>query len=175
VLTRQPIREGKGLADADLRGLVLDPNEDNTQLLFEDAQLGVRLLYPRRWRVAGVNGKQLALDENRPGGSGLLINFEDLAKVPTGQQYHKEAKAWLAQNKATVHRMDNPRTLPGTNLETFGVDADVGKERIWLDYYVVRQPLGGATVVARLLPQDFITLQRDVGRIVRSLQIHKQP
>src|SRR5262249_27426235 len=141
---------------------------------FEESALGIRFLYPRRWRVAGVNGKQIALDENRPGGSGLLITLETLSKLPTGLQYQQEAKTWLKENKATVRRIDTPRALPNTTVENFGVDADVAKQRLFLDYYVVRQEQGGATIVARLLPQDVTTLQRDAVRIVRSLQITKK-
>ena len=173
VLTRMPIQNAHNLTDGDLRGLTLEPNDENTQLLFSDADLGVRFQYSRRWRVAGVHGKQIALDENRPGGSGLLITLESLTKLPLGQQYHEEAKTWLTQNKATVHRMDQPKTLQGTTLENFGVDAEVAKQRVWLDYYVSRQQHGGATMVARLLPQDFLALRADVVRIARSLQITK--
>src|SRR5207249_513130 len=37
VLTRQPLTENRELADNALRGLVLEPNEDNTLLLYDNA------------------------------------------------------------------------------------------------------------------------------------------
>ena len=62
--------------------MALEPNADNTQLLYDNPDLGVRFLHPRRWRVAGVRGAQVALDET--GGNGLLLTLEPAATVPTG-------------------------------------------------------------------------------------------
>jgi hypothetical protein len=171
VLTREPAQP-RDLSDAELRGLVLEPNEDNTLLLFEQAELGVRFLYPRRWRMASVSGRQIALDENR--GNGLLLTIEPSAKLPTGAQFHQEVRTWLTQQKAVVHRMDQPRVL-AAGVDNFAVDADINKQRIVLDYYVVRQNGGGATAVARLAPADLVSLRKDVDRIVKSVQITRVP
>jgi hypothetical protein len=172
VLTREPMTQARDLTDADLRGLVLEPNEDNTLLLFEQADVGVRFLYPRRWRVAGVSGRQIGLDENR--GNGLLLNLEPAAKLPTAAQYHQEARTWLTQQKANVFRMDNPKAL-GPALDNFAVDAEINKQRVILDYYVLRHTQGGATAVARLSPTDLVNLRKDVERIVKSVQFTKVP
>jgi hypothetical protein len=51
------------------------------------------------------------------------------------------------------------------------MEADMGKQRMWLDYWVIRQAQGGATVAARLSPTDLQSLRRDVQRIVRSFEI----
>ena len=170
VLTREPVTQARELTDADLRGLVLEPNEDNSMLLFEQTDLGVRFLYPRRWRVAGVSGRQIALDEKT--GNGLLLTVEPAAKMPTGAQFHQEARTWLSQQKANVFRIDNPKTLaPG--LDNFAADAEINKQRLVLDYYVLRQGTGGATIVARLAPNDLINLRKGVDRIVRSVQLSK--
>jgi hypothetical protein len=172
VLTREPQSPARDLTDADLRGLVLEPNEDNTLLLFEQADVGVRFLYPRRWRLAGVSGRQIGLDENR--GSGLLLNLEPAAKLPTAAQFHQEARTWLTQQKANVFRMDNPKALTPT-LDNFAVDAEINKQRMVLDYYVLRHTQGGATAVARLAPGDLANLRKDVDRSVRSVQFTKAP
>src|SRR5207253_2230370 len=95
VLTRDPLTLARELTDADLRGVSLEPNEENTLLLYEQAELGVRFLHPRRWRVAGVAGKQIALDEKK--GNGLLLTLETAAKLPTAAQFHQEARTWLTQ------------------------------------------------------------------------------
>jgi hypothetical protein len=170
VLTREPVTQARELTDADLRGLVLEPNEDNTLLLYEHADLGVRFLYPRRWHVAGVSGRQIALDDKH--GNGVLLTLDSLTKLPTAAQFHQEARTWLTQQKATVFRMDNPKTLaPG--VENFATDAEISKQRIVLDYYVLRQASGGATLVARLAPNDLVGLRKDLERIVKSAQFTK--
>ncbi|HYT93118.1 MAG TPA: hypothetical protein VEL76_30650, partial [Gemmataceae bacterium] len=76
VLTRRPQPRVRELSDEGLRGLALEPNEDNTLLLYENPDLGLRCLHPRRWRVAGVSGRQVALDEK--GGSGMLVTVDAL-------------------------------------------------------------------------------------------------
>lgn len=171
VLTRQPLRHVPELSDNALRGLALEPNDDNTQLLYDNPDLGIRFLYPRRWRVAGGKGRQLGLDETR--GSGLLMTLENLKRVPTGTQYLDESRSWLTQQKVTIVRSDPPRSLqPAPNqLERFVIDAVIDKQTVRLDYYVIRQPLGGVTLAARLLSRDLADLERDVERIARSIQI----
>jgi hypothetical protein len=176
VLTRQPTTRCKELADEALRGLTLEPNEENTLLLFESEELGVRFLYPRRWRVAGANGRQIGLDETG-GNGGLLMTIEALPRVPTGPQYLQESEKWLTQQKAKVVKSDRPTTLQPSprSLEHFTIDADIKGQRVRLAYYVMRQPLGGATLAARLVPTTDITaLERDVQRVARSLQITRQ-
>jgi hypothetical protein len=175
VLTRQPT-QCRQLSDDALRGLTLEPNEENTLLLFDNGDLGVRFLYPRRWRVAGVNGRQIGLDETR-GNGGLLMTVEASARVPTGVQYLQESQNWLTQQKAKIVKSDRPQTLQKSPqaLEHFIIDADVKGQRVRLAYYVVRQPLGGVTLAARLvLATDLTSLERDVQRIARSLQITRQ-
>lgn len=168
VLTREPTPAHQELSDNALRGLELRPNEGNTLLLFDQPEVGVRFLYPRRWHVAGVNGRQIGLDEKR--GSGLLITVEPLANVPAMNQFQQEARATLHREKATLVRVDNARALaPG--LETFRVEAEVAKQRVVLHYYLVRQSSGGAVLTARLQAQDAAALEKDVERIARSFQV----
>lgn len=171
VLTREPVAQAHGLGDADLRGLMLEPNEDNTLLLLDQPDLGVRLLYPRRWRVGSVQGRQITLDENR--GNGLLLNVESLARTPSGVQFQQETRAWLDQQKANILRADPPKFLAG-GIEHFAFEAHLAKSRQLLDYYVLRQPLGGVTIAVRLVPADAAAVRKDVERIVGSLRVTKQ-
>lgn len=78
--------------------------------------------------------------------------------------------------KGTAFRIDKLRQLQvSPNLvEYFALDAEVGKQRASLEYYVLRQPLGGGTLAARLLPQDLLALQREVLRIARSIEITRR-
>jgi len=173
VLTRQPALS-RELSDEVLRALRVEPNDENTLLLFDDPDLGIRFLYPRRWRIAGVRGKQVAVDENH--GSGLLLTLEPLARVPAARQFLDESRAWLQQQKATVLGTEGPSTVPGAGngLEHFTLDVEGNRQRFLMDYYVTRQANGGATVAARLLPADRQALQADVRRIARSVRITKK-
>lgn len=169
VMTRTPTPQAKELGDETLRGLTLEPNAENTRLLFEHPQVGVRFLYPRNWRIAGFNDKQIGIDENR--GSGLLLTLAPAAGTPTGAQFYQETIQFLKKQQTKISREEKPRAIAG-GWETFGFDAEIGKERVFLQYYTTRQGSHGATLTARLLQADLATVQRDVEQIARSLQLH---
>ncbi len=174
-LTRQaPIRSPE-LRDEAVRTLALEPSDDNTLLLYDNPDLGVRFLHPRRWRVGRVSGRQVTLDEHD--GSGLLLTVEPPASVPTGAAYLAESREFLLKQKVTVQRADPPRRLQGPpdELEQFGLDAAIGGRRERLEYYVIKQPAGGATLAARLALSDLPALQRDVERIARSVRVSAPP
>jgi hypothetical protein len=173
VLTRQPHTRARELSDEGLRGKALEPNDDNTQLYYDNPDLGVRLLHPRRWHIAGVRGRQIGLDEKK--GSGLLLTVEPLKQVPAAAAFLQEARTYLQGQKATVVRQEGPVTVQGApqTVERFSLETAMGTERVTLVYFVIRQPLGGATLVARLLPADLLALQREVERVARSVVITK--
>jgi hypothetical protein len=170
VLTRRP-DACKELSNEALRSVKLEPNEENTQLLYDNPELGVRLLHPRRWRVAGVRGRQVALDENS--GSGLLLTLDSLKQTPTAAQYLQESKKWLEDQKAKILRVDPVRPLPGAvkGIEQFSLDAEIDKQRVLMHYLVVRQLSGGATIAARVLPRDQQLILQDIEKIARSVQL----
>jgi hypothetical protein len=171
VLTRQANQTSRDLADEAWQGISLEPNADNTLLLYENSDPGVRFLYPRRFRVAGTRGRQVALDESN--GSGLLITLEPADRVPTASQFLSEVRGWLQQQKGKELRLEPPRRVAanGAFLERFALEADLAGQRIVLEYFVSRQALGGATIAARVLPADAAALQSDLERIARSLAI----
>jgi hypothetical protein len=173
VLTRQAPRNEPELADAALRALKLDPDADNTLLLYDSAELGIRFLYPRRWHVAGVHGQQVALDEAQ--GSGLLLTVEQAGRVPTGGQFLAESQEYLEKQKAKILRSKQPQRIQEAprEVENFALEAEVGGQRVVMDYYVSRQATRGVTLAARLLPGDLAGLQKEVQAIARSLQIEK--
>ncbi|HLJ96371.1 MAG TPA: hypothetical protein VKU02_24570 [Gemmataceae bacterium] len=174
VLTRQAHTHAADLRNEALTGAVLEANAENTRLLYENHELGVRFLYPRRWHVAGVHGRQIALDEAN--GSGLLLTLESAAQVPSGEQFLAESKNFLQQQKAKVLRADPPRRIQVApqELAHFGLEAEVNGQRVWMDYYVIRQGAGGGTLAARLLPSDLPALQKEVEQIARSVVVEKQ-
>jgi hypothetical protein len=170
VLTRRPHTKAQELSDAELRRLVLEPNDDNTQLLYESPELGIQLLHPRRWHVAGVSGRQVGLDEKK--GSGLLLTVEPLKAVPSAAAFLLEARKYLLSQKATIVRQEAPRVVQAAPqaVERFALDTTMGGQRVLLVYYVIRQASGGATLAARLLPGD-AALSGEVERIARSVRI----
>lgn len=174
VLTRQRVTTAAKLGDADLRGLVLEPNADNTLLLHDNPDLGVRFLHPRRWVVAGAKGQQLGLDER--GGSGILLTVEPPQKVPTGDQYLKESQAWLQKQKAQVLRVEPVRLIQRSprQVEQFALDVKVQGQQFRMLYFVVRQKEGGVAVAARLTLNDLANLQHEAQRIALSIELTRK-
>jgi hypothetical protein len=195
-LSRQANSRCRELSDEVVRTLKLEPTEDNTRLLYDNPDLGIRFLYPRRWKVMGVRGRQVAVDETN--GNGLLLTVEPVGQVPNGGQYLGESKDWLEQQKARILAVDSPRRLSSDRgeLEHFSLEVQLpapsplpgaqgqssgrsrggdrageGGQKVLMDYYVTRQTLGGATMAARLLPQDAPNLRKDVESIARSIAI----
>ncbi len=173
VLTRQANIRSPDLSETALKGVVTEPNPDNTLLLYDNADLGVRFLYPRRWHVASVRGSQVTLDS--ADGSGILLTLESLARAPNGQRFLAESREWLGKQQARLLRIEPPRTVRTSPvLERFSLEAEMGKEKFVMDYYVTRQTNGAATVAARLLPRDLAVLQKEVERIAFSVVVTRE-
>jgi hypothetical protein len=172
-LTRQAHARCPELADEAIRGLAVEPSPENTLLLYESPELGVRLLHPRRWRMQSAKGRQLFFDAAN--GNGVMVTLEPPASVPTAASYLAETQGFIAKEKGKVLRTDGPRRL-SDEIDQFGLDVEMNGRRERLDYYVVRQPAGGATVAARLTPSaELDTVQRDVERIARGLRMVAAP
>jgi hypothetical protein len=163
------------LSDPSLAGLVLTPTPENTLLLYDNPDLGVRFLYPRGWRIGAVQGKQVTLDHARLG-AGVLITVEPAAKVPTADEYAKEITAFLQKEKAAVTASEPPTRVRGepATLDRFRLDTTFGMDKVRLEYAVLKQSDGGATVAARLPAEHAAQLLPDVERVIRSLSITKR-
>ena len=174
VMIRQLNPRSAALTNEALARVKLDPTIENTQLLFDDADAGVRFTYPRRWRLGRVQKGQITLDEN--GGSGLLISLEPGTRVPHAANYLKEAQGYLQQQKSTIHRTTQPVRLSNApnELDQFAIESEVANQRVIMDYLVARQPNGGATFAGRLIYNDREALVRDVEGIARSLVLSKK-
>jgi hypothetical protein len=173
-LARQPLPAAKGLSDEALRGVVLEPNAGNTRLLYDNPELGLRFLYPRRWHVAGVHGRQVGIDA--PDGSGLLLTLEPLARIPTAAQFQTESREYLLKEKAKLLGSQAPGRLQEApkELDHFGLEVEAMGQRVQMEYYIARQGNGGVTIAARLLPKDLAALQKEVEGIARSLAVTKK-
>jgi hypothetical protein len=176
VMTRSPLGQlPADLSDASLRGLDLKPGVENTLLLYDNPDLGVRFLYPRGWRVGAVQGKQVTLDHARLG-AGVLMTVEPAGKVPTAEEYLKEATAFLQKEKAQVSAYEKPARVRAepVQLDRFAVDATFGSEKVRMEYAVLGQTDGGVTVAARLPAPAAAELRTDVELVVRSLLVTKK-
>ena len=174
VMTRGPAGKTDDLSDAVLRTLELRPGGENTLLLYDNPDLGVKFLYPRRWRAGLVQGRQLTVDES--GGGGLLLTIEPPATLPGIDDYFHETKNFLKQQQWAVLATDAPRRVADkpAKLDRFGFDADVKKEKVRLEYAVVSQPEGGVTAAARLPWNEREELGRDLERILRSVVVTRR-
>jgi hypothetical protein len=176
VMTRTPLAQPPAdLSDASLRGLALKPDAENTLLLYDDPRLGVRFLYPRGWRVGAVQGKQLTLDHSRLGG-GILVTVEPAAKTPSADDYLRETTAFLEKEKARVTVATRPtriRAEPIT-VDRFALDVAFGADTARMEYAVLKQTDGGATVAARLPAVTAADLRADLERVVRSMSITRR-
>src|SRR5262245_16463535 len=166
VLTREP-GESAELSNAALSRWNLNPNDDNTQLLFETSE--VRFVYPRHWRVDEAGGRQIRLVEKQ--GSDILITLDPIAKQPSAVAFQKEVLTGLSQQKATMDKVHNIRTLQVAPfaVEHFGVEARFGAQPAVFDYFVVRQNSGGATLSARYPPAQAAARRAEVERVAKTM------
>jgi hypothetical protein len=173
VLSRLTDARPPELTDAALRGVTLEPDAENTLLLYDNTELGVRFLYPRRWKIAGADGNQVAVDA--PDGSGFLLTVEPAGRTPTGAQLLKESLDFLQGQKARILRTDPPQTVQASPpRERFAIEVEMGGKKALMDYHVSRQANGGAVLAARLLPGEQATLQQEVERIARTLVVTRR-
>ena len=162
------------LSDGALGLVALKPTGENTLLLYDNPELGVRFLYPRGWRVGAVQGRQVTIDHAR--GAGILVTVEPAARVPSAEDYLTESTAFLAKQKAAITATDKPtrvRSEPVV-LDRFGLDATFGSDKARLEYAVLKQTDGGATIAARIPAPEVAALKPEVERFIRSVSVTKK-
>ncbi len=171
VLTRRPEANNAALSDEALRTLVVQPNDDNTLLLFDEQEFGVRFVYPRRWRVQRADARQITLQE--PQGGGLQLTLEPAGRTPTARQLQAEVADWMRKEQLRLVRSTSPRSLQaGTErIDQFDLEVEQGKEAWKLDYYLVRQAAGGVAAAGRYPLANAAAMQKDAERIVRSIRL----
>jgi hypothetical protein len=159
------------LSDPALKGLDLNPSEENTRLLYDSEETGVRFLHPRRWRVVRTNGRQITLDETD--GAGLLITLDTADGLPTAARFLREAIKEMQDRGAKLTNRAGPERL-ADGVERFTLDADVGKEKVAMDYIVIRQDKGGATLAARLPAAQREARMKELERLARSFVVTRR-
>ena len=170
-LTREINQQPRNLSDDAVRRLNLEPTDENTRLLYDSPDLGVRFLHPRGWKVMGVRGRQIAVDDSN--GNGMLLTLEPISQAPTGAQYLRESTEWLQKQKAKIVAVDPVRRLKNDrgDLEHFALEVQLPTEKVVMDYYVIRQALGGVTIAARLLPANLPETKKAVETLAQSLSV----
>jgi hypothetical protein len=173
VMVREPGGKTGELTDAAMKGVKVEPDADNTLMLYDNPDLGVRFTFSRRWRVAQVMGPQVALDNGE--GCGVLITVDPVERVPASAAFLAESRGWLEKQKAKLIKVYTPGRLRETPpLEAFALEAEMQGQKIWMDYYVTRQANGGATMAARLTMNELAELRKEVDRIARSVVITRK-
>ena len=156
------------LNDDAVAKIVAKPTLENTLLLYDNPELGVRFVHPRNWRVGAVQGQQITV-ENPKAGGGILITVETEAKTPTADAYLKEAREFIAAQKGKVLAADKPRRMD--SFDRFRIDAELNGEKIRMEYAVrVERGVGGVTFAARMPADRAGDLAADVERILKDLK-----
>jgi len=172
-MTRSASKEFDDIAEAKLAGKDLKPTAENSLLLYDNADLGLKFLYPRRWRVGVVTGRQLTLDE--PRGGGILLTVESTDRLPTVEKYQDEVKGFLAKQQAKIAPMAAPVRAADKpiRIDRFGIDAELKTGKARLEYAVTSGPHGGVMVAARLPADEAAELKIDFERILKQLEVTK--
>ena len=170
-LTRTPVPGHAAVRDAVVKTLDLTPSAENTRLLYDTNETGIRFLHQRNWRVVRSTGRQVTLDESD--GAGLLITLDTADGLPTAAQYLREALKELQERGGKViDRSGTERVTDG--LDRFAIDAEIGKDRVAMVYYVVRQEKGGATLAARLPAGHREARLKELDRLARSFTVTRR-
>lgn len=172
-LTRQASPKFGDLTAEAVKGLDLSPTPDNSLLLYQNPELGVQFLYPRRWRLGLVRGRQIALEE--PTGGGILLTVEPPARVPTAEQYMREVRASLVKDRTAARLTDAPKRIAErpVRLDRFGFDAEIDRKPVRLEYGVAATADGGVLLAAKL-PAGDKELRADVERVLKRLTVTKK-
>src|SRR5262249_59727223 len=96
-------------------------------------------------------------------------------RVRTATAFLNESRDWLVKQKAKLVRSYSPKRLrEQPPLDAFALEAEMGGQKLWLDYYVTSQSGGGVTLAARLLQDDLTILRREVDRLARSVTVTRR-
>jgi hypothetical protein len=170
-LTRMPLTTHKDLSDAAIKDISLEPSDENTRLLFDSEELGVRFMYQRNWRFVRSTGRQLTLDDSH--GSGLLITLDNPGTTPPTDKYLRDSIKDLADRGAKVLKKNGPEKV-ADGIDRFTLDVQLDKETVAMDYFVIRQDKGGATLASRLPSAHREARMKELERLSRSFTITRR-
>jgi hypothetical protein len=158
------------LSDAALAGLELKPTPNNTALLYESADLGVRFQYPRNWEITSAKKNLIQLDEETGGRMHVTI---DPGPTSTPTKLRGELLGWLDSQKATVQAAGSPEkvaTRGGLAAERFSIRATLGQKSKEWNYIVVRASDRAAALAVNLLEERADVLRGDLDSVAQSIE-----
>lgn len=173
-LTRTATTEVSELSDAALKDMELKPTAENSALLYDNAQLGVRFLYPRRWRIGAVQGHQVTLDG--PNGAGILLTVETAKSLPKTDDFLRESEVFLKKSSKDVTVVQKPeRISEKPPLDRFALTTTMKDEKLRMEYAVLTNADGtGATFAGRLPSADGDELAKDIEKMLKTLAVGKK-
>jgi hypothetical protein len=172
VLTREPRSAPSPIAET--AKMAVDPDRDNTRLLFEDDETGVRLLYSRNWKPRVETG-QVKLDDLR--GNGLVITPDPLKSLPALNQLLNEARSGIERRKGTVTFAGPTQTIQQrpTAVESLTMEASVPSDketkRGTMVLSVIRDEAAGATLAATLVTSDRAAVVQEIERMAMTVRV----
>lgn len=170
-MSRARIDGHKAISDSAIKGLDLVPSEENTRLLYDSDETGVRFVHSRNWRVVRTTGRQITLDET--GGAGLLITLDTAEVIPATGKYVREAMKELQDRGARLTNRTGPERL-ADGIERFTLEAEQGKEQLTMDYMVIKQDKGGATLATRIPIVNREARMKELERLARSFVVTRR-
>jgi hypothetical protein len=170
-LQRQQVHGHPAISDAALKGLDLNPSEENTRLLYTSDETGVRFVHSRNWRVVRTTGRQITLDETN--GAGLLITLDTPDAVPSAGGYLREAIKDLEARGARLLGRTAPQRL-ADGVDRFTLDAEFGKDKVTMDYLVIRRDKGAATLASRLPEAHREARMKELEWLARSFVVTRR-
>lgn len=172
-LTREASPKADEFTAAALQGVELKPTADKTLLLYDNPDLGVKFLHPRRWRVGVVQGRQLVLNE--PQGGWAKLTVLPAAKTPTAAAFQAEVKDFLAKEKVRLSPVPEPKRWQAKPaVDRFGMDVEAATGKLRMEFALLSGPDGGVTVDARLPEKLATELAPDLDRVLKSLTVTKK-
>jgi hypothetical protein len=147
------------------------PTEERTQLLYEDATVGLKLTYPRRWRLSITDGRTLTLEE-ASGDVTLAISRQSPKEPMTADRAVTDAKAFVARQKWQLLDQTAPTTTtPG--ITRFTVKVQDGPDKSRIEYAILTQPEGTALATARIRDKAPAELTSQVENLFKAIQLVK--
>jgi hypothetical protein len=169
-LSRHPAIDDPRLGDTALQGLSLKADSENTALLFDSSQLGVRFLYPRNWELTSVAKSTIQFEE--PTGGNMRLTLDSAAN-PSAEKLQAELLTWLKQQKATLQNKETPQaqTLTETlKAERFTVRAQhQEREKEWT-YLIVRDADRSVVLATNFIQERADAMREDLLFLARSLE-----
>ncbi len=148
VMVRKLNPRNEKISQAALEKLNLEPDANNTKLLFEERELGIRMLHPRRWHMRPHHARSnypRRIERQRPAHHGRAVR-----RVPETNAYLNETRAFLEKTKAKIYPGQAPVRLREApeELDQFAYQAEIGGQLAYMDYFVARQHSNGAAFTA---------------------------